>query len=649
MADAIINLVDSDDDSDFEIYDLKSSAERVPPPAAAAAAPIIDVDKEYDAAAVARNAISVAAAPVVSLDIDDDDDGHNHDHKVGRKRKRPSFQGDESLNIKPAAQPRNTVTINQNQNNSIPDIEVCKTPLDEVYEVFPDVDRVYAQKLLFEQHNKANVVVAMLAEKTSYPKQKVPLAIAAAAATPSITVKLLNNNAPKFDYFSPSSFEPSPVYCQQATQQLCFEFPYLNAKAVQGLMSKNQNHYSMVQRSILNALKGKEDNSKKPSEEEEEQHFRVLRNVLMTKALMPKQIGRLGRNNILKRNRSVKLPLITDKILKDEIAYAKNQLQEWMKTIEQRLQRVQARKVSQETGSAMECSCCFDQVAMEEMVACRDEGHLFCVDCIRSYAESQIFSCGNLGIDKNTKKPALHLLCCHSSGCQSPFQDAHLSKALPDKTLQKYNELQFTAQVEQAGLGQDLCTCPKCGFQVDLPKTQMILQCPVEDCQFESCRNCGKESHIPYKCDEVVKLKQQDAGRLKVEEAISRAKIRTCPKCKKSFIKSDGCNKMACPCGLKLCYICRQPLPKHNPYSHFCQLPHCKHKDCGKCTLYSNNEEDDARAMREAGIGAAEEYRSELLMREEAADDVQINVDQILGGSSKTLPSVRQRQGPGRR
>lgn len=617
MANDVINLADSDSLSDLlsmesVVYDVHGHPGFRQNPYVAKVPLVVHA--------------TAAHAQVINLSSDSEDDiGHERIIQASRKRKLPS-QAVEDLNVKPAAKPRNSSLMPEIQ---VVKTQVDKTPLDEVCEVFPDVDRVHARKLLFGQQNKVDVVLSILAEQPSYPKQKIPTAIAAAASAPSITVKRVNNDGPKFDYFAPSSFEPSDEYKQQAIKQLSFEFPYLNVKGLQKYMETNHNHYSIAQRVIINALKGKTND--KPSEEEEEKHYHVLKNVLATKVLMPKQITRLGKNNILRNRRSIKTVVITDPILKDEVLYVKNQLQQWMHTVDLRLQRVRARKVSQLSGTSMECSCCFDQVAMDEMVACRDEGHLFCVDCIRSYAESQIFSSGNLGVDKNTKKPALHLLCCHSSGCQSPFQDAHLQKALPEKTLQKYNELQFRAQVDQAGLGQDLCTCPKCGFQVDLPETQMILKCPVEDCQFESCKKCGKESHIPYKCDEVAKLKRQDEGRLKVEEAISQAKIRTCPKCKKSFIKSDGCNKMVCPCGLKLCYICRQPVPKQNPYSHFCQVPHCNHKTCGKCTLYSNNEEDDARAMREAGIDAAEEYRSELLTGE-GATDVQINVDSILAG-----------------
>ena len=152
----------------------------------------------------------------------------------------------------------------------------------------------------------------------------------------------------------------------------------------------------------------------------------------------------------------------------------------------------------------------------------------------------------------------------------------------------------------------------------------------MEDCRYESCRKCGKEPHVPLRCDEVVQKKREDEGRLKVEEALAEAKIRKCPKCMTPFVKSDGCNKMTCRCGTKMCYICRQELKGQNPYQHFCQVPHCDHKKCGKCTLYSNAEEDDEQAMREAGLSAAETYRQELQENGESGPDVNIDVDGIM-------------------
>lgn len=139
-----------------------------------------------------------------------------------------------------------------------------------------------------------------------------------------------------------------------------------------------------------------------------------------------------------------------------------------------------------------------------------------------------------------------------------------------------------------------------------------IFPCP--SCGYESCRECGEAAHIPLKCSEVEK-EEQKKGRLTVEEAITAAKIRKCPKCGKGFIKSDGCNKVRCGCGIHVCYVCRIAI---NNYNHFCQTPHCEHKKCKKCPLYTKSEEDDERAMKEAGLKAAK------------SQDVDVDVESIL-------------------
>jgi hypothetical protein len=275
---------------------------------------------------------------------------------------------------------------------------------------------------------------------------------------------------------------------------------------------------------------------------------------------------------------------------------------------------------------------------------------MFCIDCIQQYVETQVFANGNLGIDKKTKQPATEILCLsgEGGGCSSGFEDKFLENVLPTKTWEKYCELQHHAIIKQAGLGESMATCPKCGFRALIPDEQMIFECPAKDCMFASCKKCGKEPHIPLRCDEVVQKKRQDEGRLKIEEALSEAKMRTCPGCKQKFIKSDGCNKMSCPCGLKICYVCRAPLDKKNPYSHFCQTAHCTHESCGKCKLHSNDEEDDQQAMREAGITAAERYKEEIRKeggRDTSTGEVNFDVDQMLHDPARPArSSTRQQQ-----
>eukprot|EP01083_Nonionella_stella_P251152 866828_1 len=154
----------------------------------------------------------------------------------------------------------------------------------------------------------------------------------------------------------------------------------------------------------------------------------------------------------------------------------------------------------------------------------------------------------------------------------------------------------------------ELAKCPQCDFQASLPESEKILECP--QCGFESCRLCGEESHIPLRCEEVEK-KTETSARLQVEEAMSKARIRHCPKgCKQGFYKVEGCNKMTCPtCKTFICYQCRAEIPKNIGYAHFCQTPQCDHKSCNKCQLYSKAEEDDLRASQEAGLRVAQELK----------------------------------------
>ena len=116
---------------------------------------------------------------------------------------------------------------------------------------------------------------------------------------------------------------------------------------------------------------------------------------------------------------------------------------------------------------------------------------------------------------------------------------------------------------------------------------------------------------------------------------MAQAKIRKCPKCSTSFVKSDGCNKMTCRCGTYMCYICRQQLTG-NYYAHFCQTPLCDHKNCNRCLLYTNAEQDDERAIREAGLTAAKNYNEELKQKDQDGPDVQIDVDGIMRQGVRT-------------
>ena len=132
--------------------------------------------------------------------------------------------------------------------------------------------------------------------------------------------------------------------------------------------------------------------------------------------------------------------------------------------------------------------------------------------------------------------------------------------------------------------------------------------CLAPDCRRTSCMNCNKEwadVHVCYE-SELMALRTQ------VEQAMSMAIKRVCPRCNTSFVKASGCNKLVCPCGYKMCYVCRANIGDDGAgtaggrdvgYRHFCQhfRPHGDPRvcaECDKCNLWES--EDTARVLERA-------------------------------------------------
>uniref|UniRef100_A0A7S4AHY4 RING-type domain-containing protein n=2 Tax=Pseudo-nitzschia australis TaxID=44445 RepID=A0A7S4AHY4_9STRA len=506
-----------------------------------------------------------------------------------------------------------------------------------------------------------------MSENDDYPKQKkgslTDATLGIKANKANTIIRAIKFTESKHEYSSlTASFDLSANYQTEATQQLLYDFSFIKKRIIQDILRENRGRYTLTRNYIQDTVVGKSPNSPATAkvgseaaarvEKQENENYQLLRSILIRGCLPRNAKERFGgKQRCLERPRKkigVPRPSINDPFLRDEILHYEKQFEKWMSNIQDRMRGQAANKIALENGSSVECSCCYDDVAISECIPCKEKGHLLCKTCMVEYVKNQVFSCGNLGIDKLTKKPALEIKCCDASGCNSGFRDELLEKILPPKIWEKYSEMQGKAQIEQAGLGENLAMCPKCGYQAEVPETQNHFECPVEGCQFVSCRKCGKASHIPLRCEEALQQSRQDEGRLKIEEALSEAKMRTCPdpKCKQKFVKIDGCNKMTCPCGMTMCYVCRMPLKniKGDVYrTHFCGNHDCDHLSCGKCKMYSNDEEDDAQAMREAGIAAKEEHESKYRKEDRtAAINTTLDVDEMMRDPSR--PNNKKRE-----
>ncbi|KAI2624154.1 hypothetical protein GGR54DRAFT_595281 [Hypoxylon sp. NC1633] len=149
---------------------------------------------------------------------------------------------------------------------------------------------------------------------------------------------------------------------------------------------------------------------------------------------------------------------------------------------------------------------------------------------------------------------------------------------------------------------------------------KFICQNPV--CARSSCLSCSKAWVDIHVCHESSLV----ALRTQVEQAMSMAIKRVCPRCNTSFVKTAGCNKLTCPCGYKMCYVCRKDIGVSNEgYQHFCQHfrpegdgRRCR--ECNKCNLWEaeNTEEILRKAKAEAERKWRESESRELSDAEKA-------------------------------
>lgn len=131
------------------------------------------------------------------------------------------------------------------------------------------------------------------------------------------------------------------------------------------------------------------------------------------------------------------------------------------------------------------------------------------------------------------------------------------------------------------------------------------FNCRRPSCGRKSCIRCEKGWTDVHVCH----MSSLDALRTQVEQAMSFAVKRVCPRCNTSFVRDSGCNRMRCPCGYEMCYICRADIngkTRDSSYQHFCnhfwEDPTKKQcTDCTKCSLYEvEKEELVLRKAREA-------------------------------------------------
>ncbi|KAF2761807.1 hypothetical protein EJ05DRAFT_472766 [Pseudovirgaria hyperparasitica] len=484
-----------------------------------------------------------------------------------------------------------------------------------VLQIFPDIAHDHVLQRL--RKGKAggnytqewcNTVISRIADDATYPKQKDRLKELKRKRHTSSS----DDEATKEPVLPNSPVGNSPRYIQDAKRLLGNEFLDVPLPHIQNVLRNEQTPYH----AYLKLHSQQNDN-----------------NMPFKKLPRPRQPYRASGGAPPDDNLTAMLQTAKKKCDKDN---AKRMKQKKAEQEEQENERA-----ARASGSIQDCGCCYTSCPLNRMAFCSSEdAHPFCYDCVSSYVMAEM--------SQGKCRP----VCMDTSGCGKNggmFKRLELLKALRGNTkiLDKLEQMQQAEDIREAGL-EGLEQCPFCDFQAEYPPVEVNkeFRCVNFECSKTSCRLCRLETHVPKSCEEHAKDNKL-AHRHILEEALTNALTRKCNKCKKTFLKDSGCNKISCPtCHNKQCYCCGKDV---TDYQHFSGVSNTL--DMGsseaKCPLYDNTEERHAKDVEKAERVALEKLRAENPGLSDA--DLKIKVsDKVQQAEKKRLEDARRVELEGR-
>ena len=112
---------------------------------------------------------------------------------------------------------------------------------------------------------------------------------------------------------------------------------------------------------------------------------------------------------------------------------------------------------AQQAGETAECGCCYEEKVTNRMARCNvDPTHLFCAECMRRHAETQV------GYAKH------ELSCMSMDGCQGGFSFAQKRRFLNRNLRDALDDIEQEAVLREAAI-ETLETCPFCPYAADYP------------------------------------------------------------------------------------------------------------------------------------------------------------------------------------
>ncbi|KAM5577142.1 ATP-dependent RNA helicase DEAH12, chloroplastic-like [Rosa sericea] len=189
-----------------------------------------------------------------------------------------------------------------------------------------------------------------------------------------------------------------------------------------------------------------------------------------------------------------------------------------------------------------DCPICLCDV--EDGYRLEDCGHLFCRSCLVEQCES--------AINNHDSFP----LCCTHEGCRSPILITDLKSLLSIEKLEDLFRASVGSYVASSCGTYRFCPSPDCAsvYQVAAPGTEgEPFVCGA--CYAETCTMCHLEHHPYMSCKQYKNFKEDPDSSLK-EWCKGKEHVKSCPVCRYTIEKIDGCNHIECRCGKHICWVC---------------------------------------------------------------------------------------------
>ncbi|KAK1685144.1 hypothetical protein QYE76_045992 [Lolium multiflorum] len=218
------------------------------------------------------------------------------------------------------------------------------------------------------------------------------------------------------------------------------------------------------------------------------------------------------------------------------------------------------------------CMVCLNQSKGSNFINLPCE-HMFCFKCIETLCRMHV------------KEGTLFQLVCPDTKCSASIPSYLLKRLLGEEEFERWDKLTLEKALNSMS---DVVHCPRCTISC-VADEYSNAQCPK--CFLVFCSLCKDPRHPGKPCltlEEKFQRHQASgkmAARGMVEEMLSLQMLysdaRSCPKCRMTISKTEGCNKVVCiSCGQAFCFICGKAIIAG--YSHFernCDLYEEKEKD----------------------------------------------------------------------